>query len=243
MRIAICDDSEDDLALASRFAKSYLERTNLQADIEEFSHPDALLTACEKAPFDLYLLDIVMPMISGIDVAKEIRRLQTGAQLVFLTTSDEFAVDAFALNAAHYLVKPFTQIQIDDALSRAIRLSHSKRSKFLVIKTTGGGLRYVDIGDILYVESRDHRQTIHVQGEDIVEARRSLTRILQELEAVEKGRFIAPYKGYIVNMSAISSIDPRAITLKNDVSVPLPRGAFRELRTKYADYRFGARGA
>ena len=108
-KIAICDDNPEELAKVSRLLHNYINSNAINAEISEFLHPDMLLLASCKAPFDLYFLDIVMPMLSGIDVGRELRQQQKTAQIIFLTTSDEFAVDAFALRATHYLLKPFSR--------------------------------------------------------------------------------------------------------------------------------------
>ncbi len=73
IHIAICDDAPQELKNISLRIKKYIASNDLDAEVEEFSHPDALLLASEKTPFDLYLLDIIMPMITGIDVGRELR--------------------------------------------------------------------------------------------------------------------------------------------------------------------------
>lgn len=64
----------------------------------------------------MLLLDICMPGLLGTDIAREVRQRKDKTEIVFLTGSDEFAVEAFTLKAAHYLVKPFSQDEFDEAL-------------------------------------------------------------------------------------------------------------------------------
>ena len=66
LRIAICDDNSHDLQVTAALTAEYLSARALQAEVCTFTHPDALLCSSKKHPFDLYLLDVVLPMISGI---------------------------------------------------------------------------------------------------------------------------------------------------------------------------------
>ena len=158
IKIATCDDGAEDLKRMSFLLCEYLESHKIAAEVQSFHHPDALLLECGKTHFDLYLLDIVMPMLTGIDVGRELRCRRDNAQIIYLTTSDEFAVDAFSLKAAHYLLKPYTKDQFFDALDRAFSVIETKKSKQLSVKTEGGNLKLLEIDDIFFVESRDHIQ-------------------------------------------------------------------------------------
>lgn len=73
MRIAICDDISHELQSLVALTDEYLSIDGVDAEVVGFSHPDALLTAIESQSFHLYLLDIVMPMVSGLELGKEIR--------------------------------------------------------------------------------------------------------------------------------------------------------------------------
>ena len=75
LRIAICDDQPRELEVINEYITEYLDTHTLEAELKEFSHPDKLLTATESERFHLYILDIVMPMVNGLELDKEIRRL------------------------------------------------------------------------------------------------------------------------------------------------------------------------
>lgn len=236
--IALCDDTKLDLDTNAALLRRCLARVGIEGRIETFQHPDDLLSARESKTYDLYLLDVVMPMLSGIELGREIRRTQQKSPLIFLTTSNEFAIDAFAVNATHYLVKPFTEEQLYEALRRALETGELGKKQFLTIKTLKGSLQSVPIDDIEYIECRDHVLTIHSHNDVVVEARRSLSRFQEELEIMSPGQFASPYKGYIVNMNKITLIEPRAVVLRCGFQVPLPRGAFRDFQMRYVSYQF-----
>lgn len=95
-----------------------------------------------------------MPGILGTDVSRELRKYNNGTEIIFLTTSDEFAVDAFTVKATDYLLKPFTQSQFNKAMDRAISFIRQRNSTKIVLRLVGGGICIEQIAQILYFESR-----------------------------------------------------------------------------------------
>lgn len=241
MRIAICDDMPDQVGQIVAALDRYLELRTAKPQVFTFCNPLALLDSIESTGgYDIVLLDICMPGILGTEVAKEIRERGDKTEIVFLTTSNEYAVYAFSLKAAHYLVKPFSEEQFREAMDRALERFSGGEPRGLAVKPKGGGVRMVDVDDIVYVESHAHVLTIVTKSGSCTEAQRSLERIFEELEKVSPGQFVMPYKGYIVNQKAISAIEPGRIILRGGASVPVPRGSFRILKNAYFDYMFGS---
>ena len=244
MKIAICDDSCDQLAEIRTAAKHYFSTNpEWEAQIAVYDNSFLFLESLDQTGgVDIALLDICMPGLSGTEIAKEIRRRKDKTEIVFLTTSDEYAVDAFALKAAHYLLKPFSQPQFDEAMDRAMLPFRSGRVKNLMIKPEGGGTQAIDISDILFIESRGHIQTVHTTNGITTEGQRSLSRLCEELEKLSKGQFISPYKGYVVNLKAIRAIEPEQIILRRGDHIPIPKRGYRELQNTYFDYMFSTAG-
>ena len=106
LRIAICDDMPNELQSLVLLTKQYLSVNSLDAEVTEFSHSDGLLKAIEAESFHLYILDIVMPMLNGLELGKEIRRLDREAQIIYATTEPQFALQAYAASPLNYLIKP-----------------------------------------------------------------------------------------------------------------------------------------
>lgn len=243
LQIAVCDDVPAELTRILQHIHRYINEYKLDARVEPFSHPDALLLAAEKTSFDLYLLDIVMPMITGIGVGRELRQRKSTAQLVYLTTSEEFAVSAFSVRAAHYLIKPFTAAEFDEAIDRALENMHRNAPKQLTVRGPDGELRLINVREIEYIECRGHLQEIHLQeihlqDKILTEQRRSIGRLQEELGVLAPGQFIASYKGFLVNLSAIVSIGQSGISLRSGIRVPISRGTTKQLQAIYAAFRF-----
>lgn len=238
LRIAVCDDAAKELVEISRLAKEYLAAHEMEAQVVEFSHPDALLSACEKTSFDLFLLDVIMPMLSGIDVGRELRRRHNQAQIIYLTTSDEFAVEAFSVQASNYLIKPVEKGSFCAAMDRVFRQLKTSEARHFSVRSEGGSVCDLEIDEILYIESRDHQQYVHCKSGIYIEGRRSLARLQEELELLCPGQFTMPYKGYLINLQAVRLLNGDHITLKNNTTIPLAQRSFRQIRKAYLDYCF-----
>jgi len=104
LQIAVCDDQPRELEILNAYIAEYLATHTLEAEVKKFFHPDKLLTTIETESFHLYILDIVMPMVSSIELGKEIRRLDREAQIIYATTEPQFALQAYAASPIHYLI-------------------------------------------------------------------------------------------------------------------------------------------
>lgn len=240
LRIAICDDMIDQLQLYEHYTKRYLKTKGYEtAQITCFENPLDLVESIEKnGGFDIVLLDICMPGLNGTAVAKIIRERKDKTEIIFLTTSDEFAVEAFHLKAAHYLLKPFPEKLFVEAMDRAVERFVFIQPIRIVMKLSGGGLQTVDLNEILCVESFNHEQQVLLKNQKTLKVRESLSSVLAQLEELTPGQFLSPYKGYIVNLKAVLSIEPKCITLLGGKKIPIVRRNYRALSERYFDYTF-----
>jgi DNA-binding LytR/AlgR family response regulator len=238
LKIAICDDSPEELQKILDQTKAYAQKHALDVHITSYSHPDALLLASDQTGFDLYLLDIIMPMMSGIEVGKHLRKQNPASQIIYVTSSSEYAVNAFAIGAAHYLIKPFSSAAFDEAMDRAIKnIKQNERIEFS-IRGEDGGIRILDVREIEYIESIDHIQVIHTSHAVYTEQRRSISKLAEELDAVIPEQFIVPYRGFIVNLKEISALDQKNILMHSGKRIPIPHGSYHRIQEQYMAYRF-----
>ena len=244
LHIAICDDQPAELQEIHRIAREYFqEQTSRRAVFHTFSNPMDFLDYLEKGgQCDIALMDIVMPGMDGIAVARQIRDRKDRTEIVFLTTSREFAIDAFALKAAHYLIKPFTPKQMEEALSRAMRSFVDREPKKIVLQGESGVLRTVEAESILYAENFHHHRAVYTTLGELKETRRTLTALAEELDQLCPGLFIQPYRGYVVNQEAIRAVTKEGILLQNGTKVPIKSGDFRKLRDAYFEWAFRKTG-
>ncbi|MFP8920678.1 LytR/AlgR family response regulator transcription factor [Megasphaera indica] len=199
VRIAICDDLQEQLDIIQKAVQQYFHDKKEPTEVFTYNNAMDFVDAFEKeGNFDIVLL--------GTDIAAEMRKQKSRAEIVFLSTSEEFAVEAFAVRAAHYLVKPFTQKEFDQAMDRVMESIRQRHSGKMIFRLVGGGIQVEEVNAILYVESNGHIQKVYTADHSLLETRQSLASLLDTLDAIAPGQFVSPGKSYIVNQSAIRVI-------------------------------------
>ena len=122
MRIAVCDDLQQDREKLRDSLKDALAQRRIAGEVAMFNSGDSLLAQLSRGPFDAYFLDIYMEGVSGVETAYRIRERYPEAVLVFTTTSLDHMAEGFDVGAVHYLVKPVAFQAVAEALDRCSRL-------------------------------------------------------------------------------------------------------------------------
>lgn len=244
MKIALCDDLVEQLEQLHAAVDDFVSRNDISnVVVDEFSSSLLLLEAMENGSrWDICILDVCMPGLDGIALAREMRKRGVKSEIIFISVSSEFAVDAFSLNAVHYVLKPFRIADFDEAMRRAVE-AVGKKSDSIMLQLENGVVQAVHIADIIYIESVAYRRVVHTTDGTYEELKRTLSSFAGLLEDLAPGQFIQPYRGYIVNMSAIKTVSPNHMTLSNGDGILIKRGDFRKLRKAFLDWTFGGHPA
>lgn len=219
MYIAICDDEKPICALL----KNMVSELYPAAQIYCYQNGQALLkTASEKKIPDILLLDIQMPDMDGMELAKRLRTIGWESVIVFITAYADYVFDAFDVGAFHYLVKPISNEKFKEVLNNAIKqyehnknanenkISDTQNEKVIMIKS-GGIHTTIKASDIIYAEVFNRKVVIHTVIENI-----EYYGKLRDLEN-ELGRsFYRPHRAYLVNFKYITKYDSKVIYLGND---------------------------
>ncbi|MEA4954372.1 MAG: LytTR family DNA-binding domain-containing protein [Pseudoflavonifractor sp.] len=235
LRIAVCDDMPDELKRAESLLKKYAcEHPQYEIKIYSFSAPLELLTYVERqGGFDVLLLDIYMPGILGTDAARELRELGDNCQIIFLTTSRDHAVDAFSLDAAHYLVKPYSEKEFFTAIEKAINNLADRRGAVLTVKSADGISR-VELNRLVYAETDNHVQKLYLSDGNLIRVRKSSAELFGLLE--EDPRFYKCGSTYIINMDYIAQLSAKSVSFSTGARIPIISRKYTELRKLYMDY-------
>lgn len=237
MNIAICDDQKNELEniskIVSEYAKSHAE---LSFKISCFENPFDMLGDIEKNGVpDIALLDICMPAVLGTEIAKEIKNKSgDDTDIIFLTTSSDFAVEAFALHVNDYLTKPFTKERLCDTLDRVIE---KRKKRLFVPLLCGREIHRIDIYDVIYTESKNHSVEVHLKSGKSIKTRTSLTDIKKLFDKSDE--FIPVGASYIVNLRCIQSILQSELIMTNGQSIPVPRRIRNDVKEQYFNFYSG----
>lgn len=221
-KIAICDDSKLDRQLLKVVIQTYFENNEEEFKIFEYELGDNLLDDIEV---ELLFLDIIM---NGMKIARKLRDIQFKAPIIFLTAHADYAVESYEVYVAGYLLKPYDTNKLTLLLDEVLQRSVQKRIAVKVKKQH----RYLEINDIMYVESDKHVLNIHLKDSRVIQT----TEKLSELEkTINSKRFIRCHQSYLVNMDYIKDTKTDFI-LSNDIRIPIRVRGRKEIIERYHKY-------
>lgn len=235
MRIGICDDDPQQLEQANRLLRKY-EDEHPQYDMKTdcFSAPLELLTYIEtNGGYDVLLLDIYLPGILGTDAALELRNMGDNCQIIFLTTSRDHAIDAFSLNATHYLVKPYTEKEFFMAIDKVMDNIARMKGATITVKSTNGISR-VDLDKFVYAEANNHLQCIYLSDGRTICVRKSSAELFELLDS--ELRFYKCGSTYIVNMDYIVELSSKQVTFSIGTKIPILSRKYADFKKQYMNY-------
>ena len=234
LKFAICDDEKEYLQTSKKLLEEYAAQKDEIIDVYCFPNSSYLLDSIENGEeYDAYILDIYMPGITGISLAAHLRSININSPIVFLTSSAEHAVEAFGVNATHYLLKPYGSEQFFAAVDKVLAQLSVVRPKSILFKVDDG-YHSVSPKEILYCESDGNYQRVYLKGGEDLRVRITSLGLYDLLKEYEY--FCQCGRAYILNLSHIKKITGNAAVLKNDKAIAVPRAAMQNLRKAYFDY-------
>lgn len=232
MRIAICDDQMEQL---QQLRKMILGWEGENTVVACFDNGDSLMQAHSLSPFDLIILDVLMPLLNGMETARELRQSDKTVKLVFLTSSAEFAIDAFAVKASNYLLKPVKPQTLYDCLNEIaeeLRIS----AKRICIKGIHAQ-HQIPVAEIEYVESQNKRILFVLSGGKTILSGEPLYSYEEKL-TLEDG-FFKCCRSFIVNIHRIDTFTAKEIRTQSGARIPISRNFQREFENAYFSVLFG----
>ncbi|NLL46532.1 MAG: response regulator [Clostridiales bacterium] len=233
----------------------YLARQELRfllgqfKDIEivgEAASANEALKLIQALEYDVLFLDINLPGISGVELALKIHKQPNRPEVIFTTAYENYALDAFSVNAVDYILKPVSKPRLGQAIDKlrqkksetsAAKGAHSPAAPDSItlnriIAESGGRMVLVDVDKIYYAFMK--REMVYIKTfEDEM-----LTRFtLKELEAKLGGNFFRSHRSYIVNIQKVKEILPffngTSILVMEDKEkseIPVSRNQSKKLR-------------
>ena len=232
----------DDEPLARGELRYLLEKCEEITSISQAdSVQDALSEILKRKP-DLLFLDIHLTDESGLTLAEKVLQMKQPPLIIFATAYDEHAVQAFELNAIDYVLKPFEQSRIEQAVKRAADYFHrlktdqqTDRPKIMdtIPIQVEDRIYIVKIDQIIVMGVLDGETTIHTNDRSYT-AKEPLSTYEKRLTSDD---FIRVHRSYIINQKYIKEIEPwfnhtYQVTMTNDLKIPVSRSYIKEFREK-----------
>lgn len=236
MKIAVCDDNQEELHRVASLLEDYQEEKTVSISLRLFGSSVELASIAQQENFDLYLLDVLMPALNGMELAREIRTFNTAVPILFLTSSPEFAVESYTVHAANYLLKPISRESLFSALNDISAQQKADRKNYIIVKSNIG-VRKILLSQLVYVEAQDRRVIYHLQNGGQVDCIARFSAIAGEL--LKNIEFIQPHRSYLVNMSYINIIGTMDMELQDHTVLPLAQRRVAEIKEYYLAYQMG----
>ena len=231
LKIGVCDDNPQD-CLALREILADLRRQDEIACFTDWADLLEALRAGEE--FLCLFLDIMMPGVEGMGLVSEIEKAAGGkaVSLIFVTNSRDYAVEAFACHAVHYLVKPVRREDAAEALNRIPVRRDNRRGITIAV---GSSSRSLYLDEIAVCESRDHIVHLRlIDGRSVILGRMTLENLLQQLGE----EFVMLGRGLIVNMNYIEVMNLKSCVLRDGRNVLLSRKNLKRIHSVYDSFTF-----
>ncbi len=209
----------DDEPLALQVIESFCSRIGYIQLEKTFTKTAEARKYLRKQPVDLIFLDIQMPMQNGMEFYAQIEQ---NVMVIFTTAYSEYAVEGFNVNAADYLLKPFSFERFSQAAEKVKSVYDTKiqsvnnESQYLFIRADYS-LYKILIADILFIEGLDDYLKIHIQNQKTIVARMTMKTILEKLPVAD---FVRVHRSFIVPLAKIDKVRNKIIYIENE-EIPL----------------------
>lgn len=239
IRVALCDDDTVCHDTIEKLLADYRQKAfSVSFTLSCFSSSKDLLDHIDKnAAFDIYILDIIMPDMNGIQLGTALRERNDDGLIIYLTSSPDFAVESYNTDALHYLLKPISNHQFYSCMDKAIsRLNHCSQEETISIKTPGS-TRITAIHNILYAE-RVNRYIRYYLNDNTVIDSITFNDTFQNAVSLLAARpgFLIVGSSFVVNLYYVTEVTKSDMLLTGNHLVPVPRRSYEAVKTAWADY-------
>ena len=236
MKIIICDDTPADSGSLRSLVNRFFQEQYCPVQISVYEDGESFLGDFNKNKnADIAFLDIYMPGINGVDVARKIRETDNDMVIVFTTTSLEHGVDGYSVDAFQYLVKPIEYPKVESVLNKCVK-QFADSLRFVEVLSDRMTVRVL-LKDILFIEVFGNDCLIHTPAMTI-KSRITLDELQKQLDGKV---FLRTHRSYVVNMRYIQNIAENDFMLTNGVLVPIRRSDKLAVKQAYMDYLFALR--
>ena len=238
MKVVICDDSLRDLSNIEKILLTYQSNhSGTYFDIEKFSDASVLSKRIEENQLaDIYLLDMIMMPTTGLDLGRQLRSLGNESAIIYITTSDDFALDAYSVHAIRYLLKPISQEKLFEAIDYALAYTKISIDTPYLLKTREG-LVTIPHSKIEYIENVSRTLEIHRTDGKVLKGlfiRRSFEEEIGSL--LEERRFIQVHKSFLVNLNYVQQLSKNCIIMESGTYIPVSQKRAATVKNEYLSF-------
>ncbi len=238
MKVVVCDDCVEDLQTIETLLEQYKESiSDVDFAVEKYLDATVLynkILVGEQA--DIYILDMIMSDRSGLDIGSLIRQADGDGVIIYITSSDDYALEAYGVHAARYLLKPVSEETFFEAMNFARSYTGTRKEHLFPIKTKEGTLS-VSYSRIEYIEN--YSRTLNVcldDGENIrsIFIRKSFDEEIREIAGDRS--FLQVYKSFLINMEHVKKLEQSEIVMESGKRIPVSKTRAADVRRAYLQF-------
>lgn len=233
MEIAIIDDVEHDRLRMEQLILGWGQTRKDGPELSLFDSGEAFLEDHQPGRYAIVLLDLYMGGINGMETAREVRRRGDDCQIVFVTSSDAYALQGYEVDAANYLLKPVEASSLEQALQHCLSRMGSKKASITV--TSNRSSIAIPLDRILWIGAQRNALLFHTDGGPI-KSYMTLEHLSEMLEGYRQ--FLLCCKGILVNMDRIASVEEDDFIMDNGEHVQIRKRGSSQVKRDYLHYIF-----
>ena len=236
IKIAFCDDDCSVLDSLHELLVLYRAQKNVEINDYTFRSPLDLIAEIERGiRCDILFLDVLMPGENGIDAATEIRSYDKNIKIIFLTSSAEYAVQSYTVNAFYYQLKPICAESFCRLMDTVLSQCEKEHAHSLILHCKSGITR-IQPSQLEYCEVIHRTLFLHLTSGKVLESIGSLDELSRQL--MPYGSFFRPHRSYLVNIEYVQSLSYQSITMSCLAEIPIPRRKYNEVKNTFLEYAF-----
>lgn len=237
VKVVILEDQDQQAAYTMEYLRRFEQENELSFCIERYDRAITLLDNY-RCDADILLLDIQVPDMLGIDVAKRIRQIDENVIIIFVTSFDQYAVEGYSVQAMDYILKPLAYAPFSAKLARALRLVKQRQAEGSVVNVkTRTEIYRIPSSRLAYIEVVNHTLVFHLTDGMVLKQWGSLGSVEEQLDG---DHFVRCNSGYLVNLKYVESVERNCVIVKGTplkISAPKRKDFLRAV----AQYKGGSR--
>jgi len=233
-RIAICEDEAFYREELVMLLTTYENESGNGIELDVYSSGEEFLEKSGQKRYHIVILDVEMGLLSGVDIARSIRKYDEQVQIIFATSHERYAVDAFDVMALGYLVKPVSYVKLKKILYKAIMLTdfikdrEAAKKRYIQVKVKYETVN-IQVDTIRYIEKKRNQSIIHGK-ENEYSCYETLTQLYEKLDI---NTFVYTHQGYIVNYDKIQQVLESSVILEDYIEIPLSRKYYQAMKERF----------
>jgi len=231
LNITLCDDNAIQRGYIKSLVLDWSNRSGVGISTSEFPSADALLFSYDELKPDILLLDVEMPGMNGVELARTLRSRSETVQIIFITGFPDYISQGYDVSALHYLLKPVAPQKLFEVLDRAAKACGEKGEPETVIFRSGTENIKLRVSGIEYIAALGHTTAVKAGGKTY-----DLSVSISEAEKMLGDGFIRCHRSYIVGLKYVSSVSGDSVTLDDGTKLPVSRSMRKTVAEEFIRY-------